>query len=161
MTVATVTPTATDQMLHQTTKMISGSNTRALATRDARELLLAREPAEAAFALSIVVDRLPQVCGAEVGPEDRCRPVLAVGGLPDQEVREPPLAAGADDQVGVGHAARREVLADRLLVDRVGRYAQRRHLAHRVDDIAAPAVVERHRQREPLILARQLHRRAN
>src|SRR5258706_14457920 len=103
MTVATVTPTATDQMLHQTTKMISGSNTRALATRDARELLLAREPAEAAFALSIVLDRLPQVCGAEVGPENRGPPGLAVGGLPDQEGREPPLARGAGYQGGVRH----------------------------------------------------------
>ena len=58
--------------------------------------------------------------GPEVRPEDLGRVELGVGRLPDQEVREPLLAAGPDHEVGIGQAGGVERLGDRVLVDLVG-----------------------------------------
>ena len=67
------------------------------------------DAAVAALAALEVEDRLEQVAAAEVGPEGRGHPDLGVGDLPEQEVRDPQLARGADQQVGVGLARRVEV----------------------------------------------------
>src|SRR5947207_13810260 len=45
---------------------------------------------------------------SEVGPQLVAEDQLAVGGLPEQVVRHPPLAARADHQVGVVHLGRVE-----------------------------------------------------
>ena len=51
----------------------------------------------------------------EVGPQLVGEDQLGVGGLPQQVVGQPLLAAGADDQVGVVHLGRVEQRAERLL----------------------------------------------
>src|SRR4029077_11055909 len=53
--------------------------------------------AEPTFALLEVADRFEQELAVEVGPEDRCEPQLGVRSLPEQEVRDPHLAARSDE----------------------------------------------------------------
>ena len=60
---------------------------------------------------------------------------LGVGALPEQEVRQALLAAGADDQLGVAHVGRVEVLGE-LVLARLGP-ALGREAPRRVDDLAA------------------------
>src|SRR5580698_1514600 len=100
--------------------------------------------AEAADPALEVDDRLVEVTPAHVGPEDLGEDQLAVGQLPEQEVRDAGLARGANDQVGVGHVGKVEVAPDRLLVDLVGRDALGGDGPHGVDDLGPAAVVERH-----------------
>src|SRR5579863_5200569 len=45
-------------------------------------------------------DRGAQVIRSVIGPIDVLEDQLGVGALPQQEVREPALVAGADDEVG-------------------------------------------------------------
>src|SRR3954468_14613424 len=49
---------------------------------------------------AVVADRLGQVLGAVVGPEHVLEDELRIGRLPQQEIRQPLLARGTDDQVG-------------------------------------------------------------
>src|SRR5690606_9005506 len=103
ITEATATVNATDNTPHHTRRMRSGSRIKALVTRTNSEPLLVGEPAEAAFALSIITYRLTQLIWPKVGPVDRRCPIFTVGSLPDQEIRKAPLAARANDQVRIGH----------------------------------------------------------
>src|SRR5947199_2488453 len=75
------------------------------------------DAAVAALALLEVEDRLEKVAAAEVRPQGAGDPDLRIGDLPEQEVRDPQLARGADEQVGIGLARGVEVAADGLLVD--------------------------------------------
>jgi hypothetical protein len=56
----------------------------------------------------------------EVGPVDRQEHELGVGHLPQHEIGQALLAAGADQQIGIGQAERVEALAEAVLVDRRG-----------------------------------------
>ena len=80
--------------------------------------------------------------------------VLGVGGLPEQEVRHPQLAAGADDEVGVGHQRSVQTGSERGLVDRVGLDAVGHELADGSQDLVPPAVVEGHPQRQAGVVPR-------
>src|SRR5215211_4767147 len=159
MTVAIATTTATDQTLHQTTPATIGSSTAALATRCASELLFLGEAAEAAFALSIILDCLAQELRAKIGPVSWRDPIFAIRRLPDQKVGKAPFAAGSNNQVGVGNAMCRKPFGDHLLVDRRSRNALGAKQTNRLDNIGAPAVVERNRERNPLVIAGQIQRR--
>ena len=83
-----------------------------------------------------LAQRRDELLLVEVRPEHIREVQLGVGGLPQQVVREPVLAAGADHQIGVGH---------------VGRVEQRRELffglaveaPRGVEQLGAAAVVER------------------
>ena len=88
----------------------------------------------------------------EVGPAERHEDELGVGELPEQEVADPLLAAGADQQIGVGDAGRaRDARANSCLVDRRRDRAARLRLARQpargLGDLAPAAVVERHDRR--------------
>src|SRR5271166_33568 len=85
----------------------------------------------------------------EVGPQLLAEDELRVGGLPQQVVGQAALAAGADDQVGVVHLGRIEAGAEIL-------FAGAREALCRVHDLGAPAVVERHEQRDPRVGGGQL-----
>ena len=63
---------------------------------------------EAAVALLVLDDGPQQVRSAEVGPQRRRHPELAVRDLPQQEVADSQLAARADEQVGIGNVGRVE-----------------------------------------------------
>ena len=80
------------------------------------------EAAEPALASGIFGDRAFQRRLVEIRPVDRHEHELAVGRLPHQEIRQPLLAAGADDQIGIGNVGRIEILPERIGIDR-GRIA--------------------------------------
>src|SRR5664279_2668534 len=63
-------------------------------------------PAEAAAALGVLGQRLLERLAREVRPQLVAEDQLRVGGLPQQVVGQAPLAACADDQVGVVHLGR-------------------------------------------------------
>ena len=69
--------------------------------RAARQALV--QPAEAPIAALVLADRVEEVLAAEVGPQHVGEHQLAVGELPQQEVRDAVLTRGADHQVGIGH----------------------------------------------------------
>ena len=83
---------------------------------------------------------------AEVGPERRGDPDLAVGDLPEKEVGDPHLPARADQEIRIGKPGRAEPGAEGLLVDLLGREPPRDDVvgerAARVHDLRAPAVVQ-------------------
>ena len=54
---------------------------------------------------------------AEVGPEEVGEIELGVGHLPEEEVADAQLAAGANQQVGVGHIVGSKIVAQCILVD--------------------------------------------
>src|SRR5690606_40683184 len=71
-----------------------------------------RSPPEAAVAIGVVADRAQEVDLAQVGSESLHEVELAVRTLPQQEIAQPLLSAGADDQVGVRLPAGVQMLAD-------------------------------------------------
>ena len=77
---------------------------------------------------------------------DRHEDEFAVGRLPHQEVRQPLLAAGADDQVGIGNVRRIEIAAERIGVDRSRIALALRHFARQplggAGDFLARSVIE-------------------
>src|SRR5689334_17105653 len=94
-----------------------------------------RERSETAFALSIGCNRLSQLFNAKIRPEDRRTIKLGVCGLPDQKVAQPKLAGRANNQVRVGQSSGVQMLADRLLGDRLRRAALSDKLAHGMHDL--------------------------
>src|SRR3954454_1680029 len=82
----------------------------AMTTRAARSepwlrRLAATEPPPA---LAVLGQGRLEGLAREVGPQLVAEDELGVGRLPEQVVRQPPLAAGADDDVGVMHLGRVE-----------------------------------------------------
>src|SRR3954451_11188367 len=115
-------------------------------TRAARsELWLRRLAAtEPPPALAVLGQRRLEGLAGEVGPQLVAEDELGVRGLPQQVVRQPPLAAGADDEVGIVHLRCVEQPGEVVLVAA----AEPRG---RVDDLRAPAVVEGDEQRDALV----------
>ena len=62
--------------------------------------------AEAALARCILRKRLGEMLAREIGPVAGQEHEFAVGGLPEQEIRKPQFAAGADDEIRIGNAVR-------------------------------------------------------
>src|SRR5690606_20832225 len=83
-------------------------------------LLLLGGEAEAPLALLEVFQRANELRLPESGPEGLGDVELGVGDLPEEEVRHAHLAAGADQQVGIGKVVRAEVGGHGALVDRLG-----------------------------------------
>src|SRR3954469_22343492 len=106
-------------------------------TRAARsELWLRRLAAtEPPPALAVLGQRRLERLGGEVGPQLVAEDQLGVRGLPQQVVRQPPLAAGADHEVGLVHLRGVEQPGEVFL-------APPPDPGGRVDDPRAPAVVE-------------------
>src|SRR6266540_497624 len=104
------------------------------------------DPAVTPFALLVVDDGLKEVSPAEVRPQHVGDPDLDVGDLPEEEVRDPELAARADQEVGVGLSGGVEVGGERRLVDlrRVPSVGQDvlQEPARRVGDLGPASVVE-------------------
>ena len=58
-----------------------------------------------------------EMLGAEVRPQHVQEHQLRIGGLPEQKVRQPLLAGGADDQVGIRHPGGGQKAGERVLVE--------------------------------------------
>ena len=104
------------------------------------------QTAEPAFPPGVFGDRPFQRGLVEIRPVDRHEHQFAVGRLPHQEIRQPLLAAGADDQIGIGNIGRVEISAERIGIDRRRIALALRDLARqplrRVGDFLARAVIE-------------------
>ena len=74
---------------------------------------------------------------AEVGPVGVGEDVLGVGGLPEQEVGDPVVAAGTDNQVRVGEFSGVEVVGEHALADVVRVNTIGDHSAHGVDQLGS------------------------
>src|SRR5262249_18609252 len=99
-----------NQVGPQTTKaMTVGIPTGALGRRCASRGSRAGRPGrrseapEATRAALVLGHRAVEISGGEVGPEDRQDEELGIRDLPEQEVREPVLAARPDQEIGIGH----------------------------------------------------------
>ena len=68
------------------------------------------QAAKAPFAAAVFGDRVLQRRAVEIGPIGRHEHQFAIGRLPQKKIRQPLLAAGADDEVGIGQVGRVEVL---------------------------------------------------
>ena len=120
------------------------------------------QPAKAAFAAAILGDCAFERRAVEIGPIDRHENELAVGGLPKQEIGEPLLAAGANDQVGIGNVGRVQMAAEKLRRNVFGGEPSLRDFdcdaAGGARDLLAGAIVERHDQRQAAIVPGQIFR---
>src|SRR5262245_22595864 len=109
-------------------------------------LLLLAGAAETAFALLVVLDGVEKFRFAEIRPQRVGDVQLAVGDLPEKEVGDAHLAAGADEQVGIGKAGGAEMGGERGVVDAlrielsVARGA--RNAARGLDDVLPAAVAD-------------------
>src|SRR5271165_4483356 len=73
-------------------------------------------PTEPASALGVLRERLLERLAREVRPQLLAEHQLRVRGLPQQVVGQAPLAARADDQVGVVHLRRVQACAELLFI---------------------------------------------
>src|SRR5947209_4371135 len=163
---ATATSTNSHQPPSQSMPSTSGRPTAATSKRDARLLTSrspAREgggsswgkiphgsepkasdssPAESTAPARVFLDRGPELLRPEVGPERVGEDVLGIGGLPEEEVRDAPLARGPDHEVGIRHLRLVEARGERRLVDlaRIGTALEQP--TGGVDELRAAAVVE-------------------
>src|SRR5207245_10409005 len=90
----------------------------------------------------VVVQRGPEVVGAEVWPQRFGHQHLGVRALPEEEVADPVLARCADDQVGIGQVRLVHARRDGRLVDAALRYSVLDQFAHRVDYLRPPPLIE-------------------
>ena len=104
--------------------------------------------AEAPLAAAIRGDRRVERRGVEVRPQRVGEIELAVGELPQQEVADALLAAGADEKVGLGRVAHREVRRERGLRDRRRAGSSLRAAVQRLQDVPAAAVIGGDGERE-------------
>src|SRR5580658_1070570 len=94
--------------------------------------------------------RLLQIAHCEVRPQLRAEVQLGVGQIPQQEVTEPLLGAGADQQVGLRQPRERQCRTEARLADVLRPQGAARALARqllcRLHDIPAPAIAHGHLQ---------------
>src|SRR5262249_43928606 len=81
---------------------------------------LSGDTAIATFASAELSDGLLEVLLAEVGPQRVDEHQFGVGALPQQEIADALLAAGADQEIGIAHARSEQFTLEALLVDLVG-----------------------------------------
>src|SRR5688572_25549906 len=120
----------------------------------ARLLDLLAGAAEAALALAVGLDREVERRGVEIRPERLGEVELRVRELPEEEVADALLPAGADEQVRLGRIAHREVPGEVFLAQFPER-ALLRQPAERLEQVPAPAVVRGDRQGELAVVRGQ------
>ncbi len=115
----------------------------ALAQHQRRPDLLGHEP-EAALPPAEMLDRGVELALVEVRPQRVAEVQLGVGEIPQQEIADALLAAGADQQVGIRQTGQRQLLAELRLVDVVRAQlagdAALGELPRGASDVPAPAV---------------------
>src|SRR5437764_7860472 len=131
---------------NQTAAMATGAMTSADRMRSAKGLGSARanRGTVAALASAIIGDRLFQIGAPEIRPQRLGKDELGIGALPQQEVADALLAAGADQEIRVREIHGQQMRGDQLLVDSVegqrpgSRFG--RDGAHRSGDLGAAAI---------------------
>src|SRR4051812_34995588 len=107
---------------------------------------LVADAAIATLAAAELGDGALEMLLAEVGPQRVDEHQLGVGTLPEQEIADALLAAGADQQVGIGHAGGQQLPLEQVLVDllrcELARRDLGREIAGRLDDLVTRAVVD-------------------
>src|SRR5690242_4235658 len=107
---------------------------------------LTTDAAIATFAAAKLGNRLLEMLLAEVGPQGVDEHQLSVGTLPQQEIADALLAAGADQQIRIGHARGQQLALEARLVDALGRQFAggdaARQAAGGAQDLVARAVVD-------------------
>src|SRR5271163_1730810 len=113
------------------------------------------ESAEPTLARRILIERGDESRVVEIRPQDRQEDEFGIGRLPEQEIRQPHLAGGADYEIGIGKSGRVEPVGQIVLPDRLGVEAPvtnvDRKAPRRLDDLLPGAIIESHRQRKPPI----------
>src|SRR5436190_8976050 len=142
----------------QTTPRTSGRPIATTRSGDAR-LLTASPAAEPAPAPGVRADCVAQVPRPEVGPERVHEDELRVRELPEQEIRDPELPGRADEEIGIRHRRGVQLRCKRVLVDVLRFDACGDEPPRGLDELGAPAVVERDPEAQavvPLGLALEL-----
>src|SRR5262252_2046175 len=120
----------------------------------------AADAAIASFTPAKLGDRLLQMLLAEVRPQRVDEHQLGIGALPQQEIADPLLAAGADQQVRVGQTRRQKLALEQVLVDMVRRKPPARRLSGKaaggLEDLGARAVVDADVDVDPGVGARHV-----
>src|SRR5687767_3108329 len=136
----------------------------ATATRFVSSLATAsagRYATEAPFTPLIFVDRLKEMLTPEVRPQHGRDVKFGVGELPEQEVADPLLARGPDQQVGIGQRRRVELARERRFINRIRLQLAAcdtlRQLTRSPYDLRARAVADHQVQRQVAAAARVLH----
>src|SRR5882672_5117269 len=106
------------------------------------ELPDAIETAEAALATVEIRDRRGQIGGVEIGPQRVDEAELSVGGLPQQEIRQPLFSARADEEIDVG-AGVATAAGEQAAEGEAGWRAVSEPVCRRVGDGVARRVVDR------------------
>ena len=116
------------------------------------------QPAELALAAREGTATLEQVVAAKVGPERRRDPELGVRDLPEQEIADPHLARGADQEVGIAHPVGVEIRGEKRLVHLIRVDAARPHVFGEppggVADLGPAAVIDRQAEDHPVVRRR-------
>src|SRR5438093_1169103 len=99
------------------------------------------DAAELAPAPGIGIQRPVVFSLVEILPEDAGAVVLGIGGLPDQEVRQPHFAGSADDEVRVGKTGRMEVGSEEVLCDFFRIDSVANNAPDRFEDLRPAAVI--------------------
>src|SRR5690606_17219084 len=94
----------------------AGTSTRAETTRRRSGRLLPGGTVAPLAAMEFS-DGIEKVILREVGPQPIHEDELRVGRLPKQKVADSFLAAGADDEVGIGHPRGQQITGEQSLVD--------------------------------------------
>jgi hypothetical protein len=120
------------------------------------------EAAKPSVATSERINRLLEALLGEIRPQLVDEHQLSICPAPQQEVAEPDLAAGSNDKIRIGRIRRPDHPRDHRLIDLVrpqpasGDHPA--HLAHRRNQLAAPAIVKGDVQRQTHVVPRRAHR---
>src|SRR6266850_4605737 len=118
--------------------------------------------AEPAFPAAVGVNGASQCLSVEIRPQLVGEVELGIGQLPQQEVADALLAAGTDEQIGLGRVAHRQVRGKMGLAVRILRIRQfPHHAVDRLQDVPASAVIGGNGEREPVVAGGQLLRVAD
>src|SRR5262245_63620700 len=117
--------------------------------------------AEASRSLLELGHRLIEIARPEVRPEHGSHQKLRVRDLPQEEVRDSHLAAGTDQEIGVGNVGGVEGTAQLFLGDVLGLQLTGLDLpgerTERVEELVAAAVVEGHQHGQPGVVPGLVH----
>src|SRR3954469_11418373 len=123
---------------YQTTASSSGPRIAADTTLSSRPrkragaAALAADAAITTFAAAVLGDGPLEMLLAEVRPQGIDEHQLGVGALPQQEIADALLTAGADQKVRIGHAGGQQLALEQVFVDTLRRQLARRHLMGKI-----------------------------